>query len=102
MTGSPFTSHLSRLSSLVSRLTSLVSRLSSLVSRLSAVESILAPRLRQQFQYQSHRQPHHAKEVPVNSLDQRRAPALDAVGARLVVRLTGGDVVAQKIIRAGP
>src|SRR2546426_4924843 len=43
----------------------------------------------------------HPEEVPADPLDERRPAPLDGVGARLVERLSRGDVVLDHPLRQG-
>src|SRR5438094_8105104 len=61
-------------------------------SSATAGEPVDHPEPLQQLERQPQRQAHHPEEVAADPLDQRRALALDRVGAGLVERLPGGDV----------
>src|SRR5437870_9593855 len=61
-------------------------------SSATAGEPVRHPEPLQQLERQPQRQAHHPEEVTADPLDQRRALALDRVGAGLVERLPGGDV----------
>ena len=57
-----------------------------------AFESVGVPGALEQLEHQPDRQSHHAEEVAVDPLHQRRPVSLDAVRARLVHRLPRRDV----------
>src|SRR5882724_5489923 len=61
-------------------------------SSATAGEPVDHPEPLQQLERQPQRQAHHPEEVAADPLDQRRALALDRVGAGLVERLPGRDV----------
>src|SRR5438132_1353928 len=61
-------------------------------SSATAGEPVDHPEPLEQLEGQPQRQAHHPEEVATDPLDQRRALALDRVGAGLVQRLPGRDV----------
>src|SRR6266576_656206 len=61
-------------------------------SPATAGEPVDHPEPLEQLEGQPQRQAHHPEEVATDPLDQRRALALDRVGAGLVQRLPGRDV----------
>src|SRR5437667_894663 len=61
-------------------------------SSATAGEPVDHPEPLEQLEGQPQRQAHHSEEVAADPLDQRRALALDRVGAGLVERLPGRDV----------